>query len=148
MMHPRDPDVGQFSALLNDLAEVQRRRAASAPVLRAIERHGFAPGGLAKALDMPADTARVATTAELTRTVAGLERLAKTNRELAQAQIGEKRARLRQQAADLLRRAMIAFGKGTMTAVEVAGVEGRVNRFLSALDQQQAPTPVRARIAA
>lgn len=147
-MRPNDPDVGQFSALLNDLAEVQRRRAASAPVLRSIERNGFAPGGLAKALGVQADATRAATAAELRSTVAGLESLAKTNRELALAQAGGKRARLRQQAVDLLRRAMIAFGKGTMTAVEVAGVESRINRFLSALDQQQASTPVRARIAA
>ena len=91
---------------------------------------------------------RAATAAELARAVAGIERVAKANRDLAQKQAGEKRARLRQQAADILRRAMIGFGKGGLTAVEVAGVEGRVNRLLAELDQQQASVQVRARVAA
>lgn len=145
MMSNHDPDAGEFGRLLDDIWAVQQRRAASAPVHRAIQRHGIMPGEFTKSLRQ-ADTRRAATAAELARAVADIERLAAENRKLAQAQIGEKRARLRQQAADLLRRAMIGLGRGEITAIEVAGIEARVNRFLAELDQQSASVPVRARV--
>lgn len=151
MMHPRDPAVGQFEALLNDLVDLQRSRDVTAPVHRAIERHGIVPGQFGKALRQTVAqqaATRAATAAELTRTISGIERLAVENRKLAQAQMGERRARLRQQATDLLRRAMIGLGKGEITAIEISKLEARVNRFLTEIDQQPASAPVRARVAA
>jgi hypothetical protein len=151
MMRPNDPDVGQFNLLLADLAELQAGRtfakAMAAPPPRPTRREFVPRSYFSKS--QPASTmnaaAPAATAADLARAVAGIERLAVENRKLAQAQMGEKRARLRQQAADLLRRAMVGLGRGEITAIEVAGLEARVNRFLSALDQQ--PASVRARIA-
>lgn len=153
MMRPDDPDVGQFSLLLADLAELQAGRsfakAMAAPPPRPTRREFVPRSYFGKAQRVADDRAeRAATAAELARTIAGIERMASKNRKLAQAQAGEKRARLRQQAADLLRRAMIGLGRGEITAIEVAGIEARVNRFLAELDQQLATTPVRARISA
>lgn len=150
MMSNRDPDAGQFNALLADLVELQAGRAFAKAMAAPTPRREFVPHSyFAKAQRASTDdaAARAATASELARAVTGIERLAKTNRELAQAQVGEKRARLRQQAADLLRRAMIGLGRGEITAIEIAGIEARVNRFLAELDQQSA-TPVRARVAA
>jgi hypothetical protein len=152
-MHSNDPDVGQFSLLLQDLAELQEGRRfakAMAASPQPTPRHFVPHRYFSKAQRASADNAaaRAATAAELTRTITGIERLAAENRKMALTQAGEKRARLRQQATDLLRRAMIGLGRGEITATEIAGLEGRVNRFLAELDHQQGPVQVRARVAA
>lgn len=152
MMRPNDPDVGEFNLLLADLAELQAGRsfakAMAAPPPRQTRREFVPRSYFGKAQGLADErAARTATAAELARAVAGIEHMASETRKLAQVQMGEKRARLRQQAADLLRRAMIGLGRGEITAIEVAGIEGRVNCFLAELDQQSV-TPVRARVAA
>ena len=154
MMSNRDPDAGQFNALLADLAELQAGRsfakAMSAPPPRPTRYECVPRSYFSKAHRAPADdaAARSATAAELTRTITSIERLAAENRKLLQVQMGERRARLRQQATDILRRAMIGLGKGSITALDIARLEARINRFLAELDQQQAAVPVRARVAA
>ena len=140
------PFAGEFSALLDDLAEVQRRRAAAAPVHRAIERHGIVPGQFAKAMQQ-AEVSRAATAAELTRTIAGIERVAAETAKLQQQRVGERRARVRAEVQDVLRRAMEGVAKGAITALEVARLEASAMRTLASLDDQAA-TPVRARVAA
>jgi hypothetical protein len=153
-MSPRDPAAGEFARLLDDIAELQegRRFAKAMAASPQPKRRDFVPHSYLGKAQRVADTAnaaaRAATAAELTRAITGIERLAAENRKMALTQAGEKRARLRQQATDLLRRAMIGLGRGEITATEIAGLEGRVNRFLAELDHQQGPVQVRARVAA
>lgn len=138
-MHPLDPDAGQFSALLADLAELQAQRrdrtmAKALPLPRQQQR------GPREAVPFSyfSKAARAAMPGMLPAAFEALTgELAKTNTMLLAspaASVGERRTRLRASVQDVLDRAMKGLARGELTAIEVAKLEARGNRLLASVE--------------
>jgi hypothetical protein len=75
--------------------------------------------------------------ADTARQLARLEREA---RAMAAEAAGERRARIRAGIEDIMRRAMEGVGKGEVSAIEVAKLEGQAMRVLAAIEPGRALT--------
>lgn len=146
MMRPNDPDAGQFSRLLNDLAALQRGRAfakAMAANPRRPSSRATVPYSHFTKAQRIADER--AARAEMNRTAADLSALERQmgNMALSAAaeNMGMRRARIRAGVEDVLRRAVEGVAKGQVSAIEVAKLEGRAMRLLAAIE----PGPALAR---
>lgn len=138
MMSPRDPDAGQFAALLADLAELQRQRGLAKslpPPRRDAPRQTVPLAYFAKAAAIA--NARAAR-ADLTRQTADLRRLEADVKRLAAERAaegyGERRARARAAVQNVMDRVMRAFAAGNISAIEVARLEAHAHRVAAALE--------------
>lgn len=137
MMSPRDPDAGAFAELLNDLAEVQRRRelTKALPPAQATPRE-FVPFSAFNKAQRIADERT--TRAGIGRSLADLAAVERQVRVIAAEQAaqsaGERRARARAAIEDVMRRAMEGVAAGTVSAIEVAKLESRAHRVLASID--------------
>ncbi|WP_198374035.1 hypothetical protein [Neoroseomonas rubea] len=139
MMRPNDPDAGQFSRLLDDLAALQDGRAFAKamaakphrPSPRATVPHSY----FTKAQGI-AD--RRAADAKMNRTAADLSALERQVSDMAvnaaAENVGMRRARIRAAVHDVMQRAIDGVGKGEISAIEVAKLEGRAMRVLAAIE--------------
>lgn len=140
MMSPRDPDAGQFSALLRDIAEVQARRGSpsTAHFGKALQpdprpsRRAAIPFSAHPAARRIMDGK--ATRAGIEKTSADMAALTRQLQREAAAITGERRAEIRAQVRDVLNRAMEGNATGAITAIEVAHIEAECGRVLARLE--------------
>lgn len=136
-MRHDDPDVGQFSALLDDLAALREgRRFAKSMATPKPTRHEFVPASyFTKAQRIADERAARASIGRTTADLAALERQVRTTAaERATENAGERRARIRAAVQDVLDRAMHGLATGQVTAVQVSRIEAQAHRLLARVE--------------